>query len=145
MHSESIAVKTMIKSYHELIQLPTFEERFQYLKLFGKVGDDIFGFSRFVNQAFYTSEKWRSVRNQAIIRDNGCDLGIPDRSIICMIQVHHINPVSLEQLENEDPMLFDLNNLICTDPMTHRAIHYGNESLLVEDYTPRHPGDTKLW
>lgn len=135
----------MIKSYNELIQLPTFKERFDYLRLYGKVGEDIFGFARYVNQSFYTSDKWRSVRNQVIIRDNGCDLGIQDRAILYRIQVHHINPVSLEQLENDDPSLFDLNNLICTDPMTHRAIHYGDESLLMEDYTPRRPGDTKLW
>ncbi len=135
----------MIKSYNELVQLPTFKERFDYLRLYGKVGEDTFGFARYVNQSFYTSDKWRSVRNQVIIRDNGCDLGIQDRSILYRIQVHHINPVSLEQLENDDSALFDLNNLICTDPMTHRAIHYGDESLLMEDYTPRRPGDTKLW
>ena len=138
-------VRQMIKSYNELVQLPTFKERFDYLRLYGKVGEDIFGFSRYVNQSFYTSDKWRSVRNQVIIRDNGCDLGIQDRVILYRIQVHHINPVSLEQLENDDLVLFDLNNLICTDPMTHRAIHYGDESLLMEDYTPRRPGDTKLW
>ena len=138
-------VRQMIKSYNELVQLPTFKERFDYLRLYGKVGEDIFGFSRYVNQSFYTSDKWRSVRNQVIIRDNGCDLGIQDRVILYRIQVHHINPVSLEQLENDVLVLFDLNNLICTDPMTHRAIHYGDESLLMEDYTPRRPGDTKLW
>lgn len=135
----------MIKSYHELIRLKTFEERFEYLRLFGKVGEDIFGFSRYVNQSFYTSEKWRSVRNQVIIRDGGCDLAMPDRLIGFRIQVHHINPVSLEQLENDDSALFDLDNLICTDPITHRAIHYGDASLLIEDYKPRYPGDTKLW
>lgn len=138
-------VNPMIKTYHELIQLPTFKERFDYLKLYGKVGEDIFGFARYVNQSFYTSRKWRSIRNEVIIRDNGCDLGIRDRNILYRIQVHHINPVSIEQLENDDSALFDLNNLICTDPMTHRAIHYGDESLLMEDYTPRRPGDTKLW
>jgi len=137
--------RQMIKCYHELIQIPTFQERFKYLKLYGKVGEDIFGFARFVNQSFYTSDKWRSVRNQVIIRDNGCDLAMADREIGYRIHVHHINPVSLEQLENEDPILFDPNNLICADPMTHRAIHYGDESLLVEDYKPRSPGDTKLW
>lgn len=135
----------MIKTYQELIQIPTYNERFRYLKLYGKVGEDVFGFSRFVNQSFYTSDRWRSVRNQAIIRDHGCDLGIADRVIGYRIHVHHINPVSLEQLENEDSMLFDLNNLICTDPNTHRAIHYGDESLLIKDYEPRRPGDTKLW
>lgn len=135
----------MTKSYHELMQMPTFEERFEYLRLYGVVGEDIFGFNRFVNQAFYTSDPWKSARNKVIIRDGGCDLACPDREIFHRIQIHHINPVTIEQLENEDPILYDLNNLICTSPTTHRAIHYGDASLLIQDYIPRRPGDTKLW
>ena len=142
---ESIVDKTMTKSYNELIRLESFEERYQYLRLHGVVGEDIFGFNRWINQSFYTSREWRSARSKVIIRDNGCDLGCEDRPIIYRIQIHHINPVTMEQLENEDPILYDLNNLICTDPMTHKAIHYGDESLLVKDYEPRRPGDTKLW
>ncbi len=135
----------MNKSYNELMSLPTFVERYRYLRLPGSVGKDTFGFARYVNQSFYNSEQWRSVRSQVIIRDNGCDLACPDRLILSRIQIHHINPVSLEQLEENDPILFDMNNLICTDFQTHRAIHYGDESLLLEDYKPRTPGDTKLW
>lgn len=135
----------MKKSYRELMQIDSYEDRFDYLKLHGVVGEDVFGFNRYVNQKFYTSQKWRSVRNQVIIRDNGCDLSFPERPIILRIHVHHINPVTLEQLEEDDPMLFDLNNLVCVDPVTHNAIHYGDKNLLVPDYEPRRPGDTKLW
>jgi hypothetical protein len=134
-----------IRSYHEMLQYDNFIERYRYLRLIGHVGEDTFGFNRFVNQSFYTSREWRSVRSQVIIRDNGCDLGCDSRPIYGPIHIHHINPVSLEQLENEDPMLFDLDNLICTSGETHRAIHYGDESGLIQDYVPRHPGDTKLW
>lgn len=145
MLSEAIAVKMKSRSYHELIRLDSYEDRFRYLRLNGVVGKDTFGFDRYLNQAFYTSREWRSVRDKVIIRDNGCDLACPDRLIGRRIQIHHINPVTLEQLEDNDPMLFDLDNLICTDPNTHLAIHYGDESLLVKDYVPRRPGDTKLW
>lgn len=133
------------KSYNELLTFDNFEDRYEYLRLFGVVGEDVFGFNRYVNQAFYNNPRWRSVRNQVIIRDNGCNLACSDRPIPKRIQVHHINPVSLEMLEDDDPLLYDLNNLICTDEITHRAIHYGDASLLQQDYVPRRPGDTKLW
>lgn len=136
---------TMTKSYHELLTFDSFEDRYNYLRLFGVVGEDVFGFNRYINQSFYTSSVWRSIRTQAIIRDDGCNLGCKDRPIAGRIHVHHINPVTLDMLENEDPMLYDLNNLICTDDLTHRAIHYGDASLLQQDYIPRRPGDTKLW
>lgn len=135
----------MSKSYHELLTFDTFEDRYNYLRLFGVVGEDVFGFNRYLNQAFYTNPRWRSVRTQVIVRDDGCNLGCKDRPIGGRIQVHHINPVSIEMLEDDDPMLYDLNNLICTDDITHRAIHYGDASLLQQDYIPRRPGDTKLW
>ena len=135
----------MSKSYHELLTFDTFEDRYNYLRLFGVVGEDVFGFNRYLNQAFYTNPRWRSVRTQVIVRDDGCNLGCKDRPIGGRIQVHHINPVSIEMLEDDDPMLYDLNNLICTDDLTHRAIHYGDASLLQQDYVPRRPGDTKLW
>ena len=135
----------MSKTYRELITFDSFEDRYNYLRLFGVVGEDVFGFSRYINQHFYTSSIWRSVRTQVIIRDDGCNLGCKDRPIVGRIYVHHINPVTLDMLEDEDPMLYDLNNLICTDDLTHRAIHYGDASLLQQDYTPRKPGDTKLW
>lgn len=135
----------MSKSYHELLTFDTFEDRYNYLRLFGVVGEDVFGFNRYLNQAFYMNPRWRSVRTQVIVRDDGCNLGCKDRPIGGRIQVHHINPVSIEMLEDDDPMLYDLNNLICTDDITHRAIHYGDASLLQQDYVPRRPGDTKLW
>lgn len=135
----------MSKSYHELLTFDTFKDRYNYLRLFGVVGEDVFGFNRYLNQAFYTNPRWRSVRTQVIVRDDGCNLGCKDRPIGGRIQVHHINPVSIEMLEDDDPMLYDLNNLICTDDITHRAIHYGDASLLQQDYVPRRPGDTKLW
>lgn len=134
-----------IKTYRELIRLDNFEDRYRYLRLYGLVGQDVFGFDRYINQAFYTSRKWRSIRSEVIIRDNGCDLAIPDREIGETIFVHHINPVTLEMFENDDPLLFDLDNLVCVSRETHQAIHYGDESLLIKDYSPRHPGDTKLW
>lgn len=135
----------MSKSYHELLTFDSFEDRYNYLRLFGVVGEDVFGFNRYLNQAFYTNPRWRSVRTQVIVRDDGCNLGCKDRPIGGRIQVHHINPVSIDMLEDDDPMLYDLNNLICTDDITHRAIHYGDASLLQQDYVPRRPGDTKLW
>ena len=149
MHSVHITVRQlqtmMNKSYHEMLSFDSFEDRYNYLRLYGVVGEDVFGFGRYVNQRFYTSSDWRSARTQVIIRDNGCNLACPDRPIHGRIHVHHINPVTMEMLENEDPILFDLNNLICTDDITHRAIHYGDVSLLQQDYIPRRPGDTKLW
>lgn len=135
----------MNKSYNELITIDSFEERYEYLRLHGIVGEDVFGFNRYVNQQFYTSEPWRTTRTKVIVRDEGCNLACRDRPIAGRIHVHHINPVTLDMLENDDPILYDLNNLICTDDITHRAIHYGDASLLQKDYTPRRPGDTKLW
>jgi hypothetical protein len=135
----------MSKTYRELITFDSFEDRYNYLKLFGVVGEDVFGFSRYINQHFYTSSIWRSVRTQVIIRDDGCNLGCKDRPIAGRIHVHHINPVTIDMLEDENPILYDLDNLICTDDLTHRAIHYGDASLLQKDYIPRRPGDTKLW
>lgn len=134
----------MNKSYSELLSIPTFKERFEYLRLSGNVGDATFGFDRYINQYFYTSAPWRSVRNRVIVRDNGCDLAMPER-YASRIHVHHINPVTLEMLDTNDPRLFDMDNLICVDSDTHRAIHYGGELPFEEDYVPRSPGDTKLW
>lgn len=137
--------KMMNRSYRELICLDNFEERYKYLKLNGVVGDATFGFDRYINQSFYTSREWRSVRSEVIIRDSGCDLAIPDREIGGLIFIHHINPVTLEMFERDDPLLFDLDNLVCVSRDTHNAIHYGDESLLIPDFSPRRPGDTKLW
>ena len=135
----------MIKSYSELIRIPTFFERYKYLKLDGIVGDTTFGFNRYLNQSFYTSTVWRQLRSKIIVRDEGCDLAIPDRPIGGTIFIHHINPITIEMFEDDDPLLYDENNLICVSRDTHSAIHYGDESLIIPDYIPRKPGDTKLW
>ena len=135
----------MIKSYSELIRIPTFIERYKYLKLDGIVGDTTFGFDRYLNQSFYTSTVWRQLRSRIIVRDDGCDLAIPDRQIGGTIFIHHINPITIEMFEDDDPLLYDENNLICVSRDTHSAIHYGDESLIIPDYIPRKPGDTKLW
>lgn len=135
----------LIKSYSELIKIPTFIERYKYLKLEGIIGDSTFGFDRYINQTFYTSGIWRQLRSRIIVRDEGCDLAIPDRPILKTIFIHHINPITLEMFENDDPLLYDENNLVCVSRDTHSAIHYGDETLLIPDYTPRKPGDTTLW
>ena len=133
------------KTYHGMLSFDNFEDRFEYLKLSGRVGSDTFGSHRYLNQRFYRSREWKSARSKTIIRDNGCNLGIADRPIGGIIFVHHINPITVEMIENFDPELFDLNNLVCVDDLTHTAIHYGNSNSIERDYTPRKPGDTKLW
>lgn len=136
---------SMIRTYDELRRLNTFEERFEYLRLNAIVGDPSFGFDRYVNQNFYKSKRWRSVRNDVIIRDNGCDLGIEGYEIPDKILIHHITPITLEQLEDDDPFVYDLNNLICTSFQTHQAIHFGDIELVVNKPIKRYPGDTILW
>jgi hypothetical protein len=133
------------RSYSELRQLETFLERFRYLSLRGKVGESTFGFDRWMNQAFYTSREWRDIRHKIIIRDNGCDLGIAGREIHAGLYIHHLNPVTLRQLEASDPCLLDPGNLITVSHTTHNAIHYGDEGLLPRPLADRKPGDTKLW
>lgn len=135
----------MTRSYSELAQLATFEERFQYLAIRGTVGCETFGFNRWVNQRFYMSREWRSLRNQAIIRDHACDLGIEGREIHSRLIVHHMNPITQRDLETGSSLALDLENLICTTHDTHNAIHYGDPSQLAQPYTPRRAGDTKLW
>lgn len=135
----------MIKTYKELIRLPTFEERYAYLKLGGSVGRTTFGFDRYINQALYQSREWKIIRDKIIVRDDGCDLGIKDREVYSRITIHHINPITLENIENSDDCVFDLNNLICTSPNTHEAIHYGDASLLPKLPKDRERGDTCLW
>lgn len=133
------------KSYHELIHISDYFDRFNYLCLHGTLGETTFGCNRYINQMFYRSRKWKSTRSKIIIRDNGCDMAFDDRPIGSRIHIHHINPITLQMIEDEDPALFDPNNLVCVDENTHRAIHYGDASLLVDDYSPRYPGDTTLW
>lgn len=135
----------MIRCYEELIKLETFEERFQYLKLDGEVGDPNFGFMRYLNQSFYKSAEWKRIRNLVIARDLGCDLAIEGREIYKDIIVHHINPISIEDLKNGDESLVDMNNLICVCKRTHDAIHYSDESILNLGFVERKPNDTIPW
>ncbi len=135
----------MNKSYSELAVLKTFEERFEYLRLDGRVGEATFGFDRLFNQAFYRSPEWKAVRNTVILRDNGCDLGISGRDIFGRAVIHHINPITLDDLDRRSPKLFDPENLITTTNNTHNAIHYGDKELLTLDPIERVPNDTCPW
>lgn len=135
-----------IRNYSELSKLKTFRERYEYLKLGGTVGEDTFGFDRYLNQIFYTSKEWKQIRNFVITRDNGCDLGIPDHKIIDdLILVHHMNPITKDDIINKSEVLLNPEYLITTVKSTHDAIHYGDESLLVEDYIERSKNDTCPW
>lgn len=135
----------MIRSYSELSQLQTFEERFEYLRLSGKVCDETFGFDRYLNQQLYRSAKWKKIRDQVIIRDGGCDLGIEDREVMGKVLIHHMNPITEYDLKTMDSKIFDPEYLITVSHITHNAIHYGDKSLLVSDPVVRTPGDTCLW
>ena len=135
----------IIRTYSELIKLSTFEERFQYLKLNGDVGVETFGFDRYLNQAFYSSDEWKSIRNQVIIRDNGCDLGIEGREIYKRIIIHHMNPITKEDLLYRTEYLLNPEYMICTMKNTHDAIHYGDENLLFKEPVERKPNDTCPW
>ena len=136
----------MVLSYSELITLPSFIERYRYLRQAGIVGEETFGGHRYLNQAYYTSQEWKQVRNHVIIRDNGCDLGVEGFDINDKIYIHHINPISERDILNRADCLFDPENLICVSFNTHQAIHYGDESMLPISYlVERFPGDQKLW
>lgn len=133
------------KTYKELARLSTIQERYEYLRIGGIVGDATFGGERYLNQILYTSDRWRNFRNEVIIRDNGCDLGMDGYPIHDMIIIHHINPLSVDDVYNNSPVIYDMNNVICVSPRTHRAIHYGDASLLPQDPIIRRPGDTCEW
>lgn len=135
----------IIRTYSELITLPTFEERYRYLRLGGKVGEETFGFDRYINQVFYRSQEWRSIRDYVIVRDHGCDLGIEDREIAGRILIHHMNPISVEDILNRSEYLLDPEYLISTIKNTHDAIHYGDESLLIVAPIERTRNDTCPW
>lgn len=134
-----------VRTYTELSRLSTFLERFNYLRLSGEVGQATFGYDRYLNQAFYASREWKSIRTAIILRDDACDLGIEDHEIFSRILVHHMNPLTPEQMANDPEVAFDPEYLITTTHDTHNAIHYGDESLLRTDFVERSPGDTKLW
>lgn len=135
----------MFKTYSELKTLDTFEDRFNYLKLNGSVGKETFGFDRYINQEFYQSSEWKSVRNEVISRDNGCDLGVYGYEIYNNLLIHHINPMSSDDIAHGELWILDPEYLITTTHNTHNAIHYGNNKLLTPKVTERKPGDTKLW
>ena len=134
-----------LKSYRNLILLPTFEERYEYLKLSGVVGESTFGFDRYLNQEFYTSKEWRQFRYKMIARDEGCDMGHPDFPIGGRVILHHINPLLVEDFENSTDALFDPDNVICVSEATHNAIHFGDETLLPAEPIIRTANDTCPW
>lgn len=135
----------MIKSYSELCQLSSFDERFNYLKLRGTIGRETFGFERYLNQTLYRSNEWRRIRNEVLIRDDGCDLGISGLEIFYHPIIHHINPITIEDIEEGRFCVFNLNNLITTSQDTHNAIHYGNDSLRPRLPKERTKGDMAPW
>lgn len=136
----------MIRTYSELIQIPTFIERYRYLRIGGRVGEDTFGFDRYLNQLFYNSDEWKAIRDHVIIRDNGCDLGMPDRQIEGQrILIHHMNPISVEDIVKRSKYLLDPEYLITTVKNTHDAIHYGSENILIQMPPERTKNDTCPW
>lgn len=141
----SLSMGTKIRTYSEMIRFDMFEDRFEYLKLEGVVGRSTFGFDREVNQRFYQSREWKSIRDFVIVRDNGCDLGVPGYEIHGGLLIHHVNPISIDDLMGGLHWILDPEYLVTTCHDTHNAIHYGDASLLPRKFVERRPGDTKLW
>ena len=134
-----------IRTYSELILLPTFEERFKYLQLNGRVGDDTFGFDRYINQNFYKSADWKRIRDQIIIRDNGCDLALEGYEIYGRILIHHMNPITAKDIGLNTEYLMNPEYLICVTHNTHNAIHYGDEKQIITGHIVRTKNDTCPW
>lgn len=134
-----------MRTYTELIQLLTFKERYEYLRLKGFVGQDTFGFDRYMNQRFYHSTEWKRIRRDVIIRDEGRDLAMPGYEIQNGLYIHHMNPIEAKDIQEATEYLLNPEYLVCVSFDTHQAIHYGDESLLPKLPTERRPGDTKLW
>ena len=135
----------IIRTYSELSKLKTFEDRFQYLRLDGIVGEETFGFDRYLNQILYQSDEWKRRRRDIIIRDNGCDLGCEGFEVHGRILIHHVDPITVDDIVNRNPKVFDPENLILTSHNTHQAIHYGNEDLLILAPIERSKNDTCPW
>lgn len=135
----------LYRTYGELSLIEDYEERFDYLRIGGEVGGRTFGADRHLNQSFYRSREWKDLRQYIIARDNGCDMGHSDFPILGQIIVHHINPLSAEEVTRGGESLFDPNNLVCVSHATHNAIHYGDKEMLPKPYLERQSGDTKLW
>ena len=135
----------IIRCYKELSRIDNYEERFRYLKLVGQVGESTFGFDRYLNQIVYSSKRWKQVRNAVIIRDEGRDMGVEGYEIQGRIVIHHMNPISVEDVEKDSDFIYDPEFLICVSPITHNAIHYGDESLLPKGPVDRFPNDMCPW
>ena len=135
----------MTRTYSELIKFETFKERFEYVFLSGNVADTTFGGSRYLNQIFYKTKEWKDLRNLIIIRDNGCDLALPNRPITGPIYIHHLNPITKDDILNRNPIIVNPENLICVSFDTHQAIHYGDFSLIDDDMVIRRVNDTCPW
>ena len=135
----------IVRSYSELVRIDSFEDRYEYLALRGEVGHSTFGYDRYINQQFYRSRQWRSLRSHVIARDHGCDLGIRGYEIHDRIYIHHMNPMVLDDLMQGEDSILDPEFLITTTHRTHNAIHFGDRDLLPKVYVPRSPNDTKLW
>jgi hypothetical protein len=135
----------IVRSYRELKRIESYEERFEYLRLKGAVGNATFGFDRYINQNFYRSAEWRRVRDEVIIRDNGCDMGVKGYDIHEKIIIHHMNPMTMAAIEEGAAEILDTDNLICVTHRTHNAIHYGNSELLIQPFVERQPNDTIPW
>lgn len=138
-------MSTMIRTYSELIRIESFYDRYEYLRIGNGVGVDTFGSLRYLNQEFYKSSKWRKLRSKIIIRDDGCDLAHEDFEIYGAIYIHHLNPITIEDIENDSPYVWDPEFLVCTAFDTHNAIHYGDDTLLPQLPEERRPGDTCPW
>lgn len=138
-------IQMSIKTYTELSQFNSFEDRYRYLRLGGSVGTDTFGFDRYLNQIFYRSDKWKHIRDKIILRDNGCDLGVEGYEIHGRILIHHMNPITINDIEQESEFLLNPEFLISTTHNTHNAIHYGNKDLLIKVPLERTKFDTCPW
>lgn len=134
-----------IKTYSKLISIPTYEERFKYLQIKNAIGKDTFGYDRYLNQILYHSSEWKRLRNEIIIRDNGCDLAFDGYEINSRILIHHLNPITVDDVKNRSPMVFDPENLVCVTHNTHNAIHYGDDNLLIKSPVIRSVNDTCPW
>lgn len=144
-HYESIRVQMSRRSYRELLQFSTFEERYNYLRLEGRVGIETFGFDRYLNQKLYRSLEWKQFRDKIIVRDDGNDLAFPSQPCFGRVIIHHLNPITSEMLRVSDESIFDPDNVVLCSLQTHNAIHYGDPSKLRKDYIDRHPNDTCPW
>ena len=139
-------ITMMNRTYSELIRIPRFEDRYEYLKIGGVVAEETFGGHRYLNQLLYNrAEEWKRIRRRVIVRDNGCDLADPEHPIHGKIIVHHLNPITIEDILNRSSNIFDMENLVCVSFETHNAIHYGDATLLKKDYVPRVKNDTCPW